>query len=275
MTVTLIDLQQALRSLGLSGRPVCVHASLSSFGRVEGGAETIVQAFLDEGSTLMVPAFSWNYAVPPPPHLRFPRNGWDYENYAGSTAGLGRRYTPATQDIDRDMGAVAAAVVHHPQRVRGDHPICSFAAVGPQAEALIAGQQPGEVYAPLLALADQGGFVLLIGTGLTNLTLVHAAEKAAGRVLFRRWANDTSGRPMAVDTGGCSDGFEQLAPVLAPLRQTERVGQSLWQLFPAQPALAALAAAIRENPSLTRCENPTCDRCRDAVAGGPLLGEGN
>ena len=35
-----------------------VHSSLASFGRVEGGAAAVVQAFLDEGCTIVVPAFS-------------------------------------------------------------------------------------------------------------------------------------------------------------------------------------------------------------------------
>lgn len=271
MTVTQLDLQKALRSLDLSGQSVCVHASLRSFGYVEGGAETVVRAFLEEGSTLMVPAFSWDYAVPPPAELRFPRNGWNYEAYAGSTAGLGRVYTPASQEIDRDMGAIAAAVVRHPGQIRGDHPLCSFAAVGLQAESLIAGQRPLDVYAPLVALANVGGIILLMGVGLNHLTLVHAAEKAAGRVLFRRWANGPTGEARAVEAGGCSEGFEQLTPVLAPLEQTFWVGSSFWRVFLAQAALTALTMALRQEPSLTRCDDPGCERCRDGIAGGPLL----
>ena len=271
MAITQLDLQHALRSLGLSGRSICVHSSLRSFGYVEGGAETVVRAFLEEGSTLMVPAFSWTYAVPPPAELQLPRNGWDYAAYAGPTAGLGRIYTPASREIDRDMGAIAAAVVRHPDRIRGDHPICSFAAVGSQAKVLIAGQRPLDVYAPFVALAKEGGFIILMGVGLNHLTLVHGAEKAAGRVLFRRWANGATGQPMAVEAGGCSDGFEQLAPVLAPVEQTSWVGSSFWRILPAQPALTTLTLALRQEPSLTRCDNPSCDRCRDAIAGGPLL----
>lgn len=270
MSTTQADLQRALRSLNLSSRPVCVHASLRSFGRVEGGAGALLQAFLAEGSTLMVPAFSWSYAVPPPPEQQFPRNGWDYEAYAGPTGGISRIYTPAATDVDRDMGALAAAVVQQPARVRGNHPLCSFAAVGPLASELIAGQQPLDVYAPLAALADQEGVIILMGTGLDSLTLVHAAEKAAGRVLFRRWANDAGGRPMAVEAGSCSDGFEQLESVLAPIVQTEQIGQSLWRILPAQAALSLLTQAIHHNPALTHCGVPTCGRCQDAMAGGPL-----
>jgi aminoglycoside 3-N-acetyltransferase len=101
--------------------------------------------------------------------------------------------------------------------------------------------------------------------------LLHLAEKKAGRTMFRRWANDATGNPMAVEVGACSDGFPKLAPVLQPLVQATTVGQSKWMLLPADQALATATAAIRTEPMITHCGNPHCDRCNDAVAGGALL----
>jgi aminoglycoside N3'-acetyltransferase len=271
MTITKADVQQAIRALGLVERPVCIHASLRSFGWVEGGAQTILQPFLAARCTVLVPSFSWGFAVPPPPALQFPRNGWDYQAFAGSTVGVGRVYQPTTSEIDRDMGALAAAVVATPGRVRGNHPICSFTALGPLANELIDDQRPDDVYAPLAALAQLGGDVLLIGVGLDSLTLLHLAEKVAGRTVFRRWANDATGAPIAVEAGGCSDGFPRLAPILKPLIQTTSVGQSVWMRLPAQQTITMAATAIRAEPMITHCDNPHCDRCRDAVAGGPRL----
>jgi len=57
-TVGREEIQAGIRELGLSGRPVCVHSSLRSFGIVTGGAETVVQAFVEEGCTLLVPTFA-------------------------------------------------------------------------------------------------------------------------------------------------------------------------------------------------------------------------
>ena len=270
-SVTQADIQSALRGLGLAGQAVCAHSSLRSFGHVAGGAAAVVAAFLAEGCTLMVPSFSYDFAMEPPPELRLPRNGIDYSRpYPGSTAGTHRIYTPDTNEIDPDMGAIAAAVVQHPGRVRGDHPLNSFSAVGPLAARLISVQAPLAVYAPLRALVEVGGFVLLMGVELDSMTLLHLAEQEAGRTPFRRWANDPAGRPQAVETGGCSDGFRQLAPALASWRRESIVGASCWQLFAAGPALAAAAAAIRANPRITHCGNPTCERCHDAMLGGPL-----
>lgn len=270
--VTQSEVQAALRRLGLAGRPVCVHASLRSFGRVAGGAQTLVAAFLAKGCTLLASSFSYDFAIEPPPELQVARNGIHYDRpYPGGAAGAGRIYTPAAQEVDPDMGALAAAVVQHSGRVRGDHPLNSFSAVGPLAARLIAGQAPSAVYAPLRALVEAGGWVLLMGVALENMTLLHLAEQEAGRVLFRRWANDRQGRAQRVEAGGCSDGFGRLAPALAAWQRETVVGRSRWLLFPARAALAAAAAAMRADPQITHCGNPDCERCNDAVLGGPLV----
>jgi hypothetical protein len=76
--------------------------------------------------------------------------------------------------------------------------------------------------------------------------------------------------PMEVDAGGCSAGFEALAPYLAHLEQRAIVGESVWRVYPAGAALEAAARAIREAPGLTLCGNSPCS-CEDAALGGPIL----
>ena len=61
--VTLDDIRGTVSHLGLAGKAVCLHSSLRSFGWVEGGASAVVDAFLFEESTLLVPTFSWCYSV--------------------------------------------------------------------------------------------------------------------------------------------------------------------------------------------------------------------
>jgi len=269
--VTIQDIGEATREFGLQGHALCVHVSLRSFGRVEGGAPAVVDGLLAEGGTVMVAAFSWTFAVPPT-DPRPARNAWDYEAYGGPTEGIGRVYTPDTVEIDeRDMGAVAAEVIARPERLRGNHPLCSFAALGPLANEMIAEQAPLRVSAPLEALAEADGFVMLMGVGLENMTLLHVAEQLAGRNLFRRWANGPDGQAMQVEVGGCSHGFAGFEPILSPLTKERRVGESLWRILPAKAALAVAAAAIRGNPMITHCRDPQCGRCRDAVLGGPIL----
>lgn len=78
------DVRSALRTAGIARRAVCAHSSLASFGRLAGGADALAQAFVDEGCTLLVPTFSWSYAIDPPDDLRPPQNGWEYHVPAGA-----------------------------------------------------------------------------------------------------------------------------------------------------------------------------------------------
>ena len=276
MSVAKRDVYAAAHTLGLSGRPLCVHASLRSFGWVTGGAPTVIAGLLEAGCTLLVPTFSGEtFAVAPLPHQHLAQNGTSpgyYETSLQALPGAARVYTPDAPDIDRaDMGAIPAAVLAMPGRVRGNHPLCSFTAVGPLADKLVALQQPLQVFAPLRALAEAGGSVVLMGVGLTELTLIHLAEQLAGRNLFRRWANGSDGQPMAVEVGGCSRGFGKFAPILAPVMQSTVVGQSGWRVYPAQETLERAAQAIRNEPMMTHCGRADCTRCHDAVLGGPIL----
>ncbi|RIK36138.1 MAG: hypothetical protein DCC57_22735, partial [Chloroflexi bacterium] len=93
--------------------------------------------------------------------------------------------------------------------------------------------------------AEAGGFVLLMGVALETMTLLHLAEQVAGRVPFRRWANDRQGRPQQVEAGGCSDGFGRLAPLLEPWRRQRR------RCAPARrsPTAATSTASAATTPS--------------------------
>lgn len=268
-SVTAKDIQAAIRLVGLTGKPVCIHSSLRSFGHVAGGADTLIDAFLDAGCTVLVPTFSWSFAVPPPPDQQFPRNAWDYASEVVPTAGVGKVYTPESTVIDWEMGAVPAAVLARHEHVRGYHPLSSFAAVGALADDLIARQTPLDVFAPLSRLAELGGRVVLMGVDLRRLTLLHLAEQRAGRNLFRRSANGLDGKPIITANGGCSEGFYKLEPLLDMERI--HVGQSLWRVLAADHVLERAVEAIRSDPQITHCGVFNCARCNDAAAGGPIV----
>lgn len=266
--VILDDIRNGILAAGASDQPVCIHASLSSFGRVEGGADAVVDAFLREGCTLMVPTFSYRFLVGAPPEDRPARNGMRYEHEERHRSDL--IFTPDSNELSqRDMGAVPAAVLARPQRVRGNHPTSSFAAVGPLAERIMSTQAPVRVFAPLEELAALRGRVILMGVGLTRMTLLHVAENHAGRRYFRRWALGPDGQVMTCQVGSCSEGFETFAPVLTPIERRLNVGPSPWRAFPAADVLRLCTEAVRATPGITHCDNPRCVRCEDAMAGGP------
>ncbi len=175
------------------------------------------------------------------------------------------------RSMQRIWAPIAVEVLERSGRARGDHPLCSFAAVGPLGHELISAQAPLDVWAPLRALAGTEGSVVLMGVGLIRLTLLHLAEEMAGRTPFIRWANGPDLRPMQVQAGGCSHGFEAFEAALSGTMEAARVGESNWRVLPAKGALEAAAEAIRRDPMLTHCGNTECGRCADAVAGGPVL----
>jgi aminoglycoside N3'-acetyltransferase len=270
-TVRSRDITAAVRALGLQNRPVCLHSSLRSFGFVEGDALTVIQGFLDEGCTVMVPTFTYENGVAPPTDGSPPQNGYDYSRSSTAHSRPKTFYSPDSTEVSDDMGALPRVLVTLPGRRRGDHPLDSFSAVGPLADALIAEQTGRDVYAPFRSLAEHGGYAVLMGVGLTRLTLLHEAEQRSGRNLFWRWAHYKDGETVSVRVGGCSEGFEALTPALAGLERTRRVGDSLWRVLPARETLDRAAAAIRTQPGLTHCDDATCERCRDAARGGPSV----
>jgi aminoglycoside N3'-acetyltransferase len=105
MSVAVSDIRRAIHDLGLAGQPLCVHSSLHSFGHVDGGAATILDGLLAEGCTVLVPAFSYEFALPPPdPTMRPPRNGWNYANDTEDVYPQNSSvYTPESKAIDNAL----------------------------------------------------------------------------------------------------------------------------------------------------------------------------
>jgi aminoglycoside N3'-acetyltransferase len=273
-SVTATDLSAAIRILDLSGRPVCVHSSLRSFGWVEGGAATVVDALLGAGCTVMVPTFSESHGpVYPPEGRMLKQNAMSLDFLEETRADSSWRFSRDSLAVDPDMGAISAEVLRRPGRVRGNHPRDSLSAVGPLAHELIDGQRPLDVFSPFRALAGLGGAVVLMGVGLNRLTLLHEAERQAGRRCFRRWGRGPGGEVVECEEGGCSSGFENFAPFLAGIERQIRVGESLWRVLPTRETLIAAVKALQQNPTISHCDDPDCDRCADAIAGGPILPE--
>jgi aminoglycoside 3-N-acetyltransferase len=264
------DIRAAVRELDLRGAPLCVHSSLRSFGHMRGGADAILRALLDEDCTVMVPTFTYMCETGRPADRVIERNA-DWPLDPLSLGGI-PTFHPCSHILSRaQMGAIPAAVLAHARHVRGNHPLNSFSAVGPLANELIAEQQPLDVYAPFRALIAHGGHVVMMGVGLTKMTLIHEAERRAGRTLFHAWAKGSDGSFIECEVGSCSGGFDNLIPSLAGVLCEYDVGESHWLVGEADKILAAAVDTIRSEPRITHCGSAHCTRCDSAVAGGPIL----
>lgn len=271
VTVSLGDIRYAIRTTGLSGRAVCIHSSFKSFGKVDGGPRTVIDGFLEEGCTVIVPTFIWTFAAMPSGNKRYKHNAWNYDAEVINPYTCHNVYSPSSNDIDeKSMGAIPSELLRIEGRIRGCHPMNSFAGVGPLAEKMISQQTPMDVYAPFRALVEVDGLIVLMGVGLNRMTFIHYAEQCAGRNLFVRWANTEHEMSAEVCVGGCSEGFTNLEPILEPYRHEVIVGASKWWVFSARKILPILVNAIQQNPQITHCPNPACPACNDMIAGGPI-----
>ncbi len=166
-----------LRALGVrSGDTLLVHSSLTSVGWVVGGQVAVVQALLDvlgPDGTLVVPAHSGDNSDPKewanPP---VPQDWW--QPIRDHMPAFDPDLTPT-----RSIGVIAEAVRTWPGATRSDHPVTSFAAVGPRAGEITAVHdldcQAGE-RSPLAALERLAARGLLLGAGWDSCTSFHLAE---------------------------------------------------------------------------------------------------
>lgn len=275
MELTKNDFIKAIKTTGLSSKCVCVHSSIKSFmADIKGGMDTIIQAFIECGCTLMVPTFSfYAFTIKPPDDMMPKRNGVDY-NKLDFIDSLNKNniYSKKNNEIDSDkMGILPCEVLKRNERERGDHPLCSFSAIGPFAKDLVKGQKNMDVFAPLRELALFEGCVVLMGVDLNRMTLLHLAEQMAGRKMFLRWANDADGKPVYAEAGGCSEGFVNLNPYLSLFEKQIFVGKSKWRIYNASKVLKQAAKVIISMPEITRCADKNCLRCEDAIKGGPEI----
>lgn len=224
-----------------------VHSSLSSLGRVGGGADTVVDAVLaavNPEGTVAVPTFT-RYDEPYDP---------------GSSPSM--------------TGAVTEALRQRDAAVRSDHPTKSVAAIGSNAEKLVADHDPADSLgprSPLHCLLEQGGKILLLGVDHTANSAIHVAERLAG-VPYRDQTARTETRvdgtveTVEVNRVHCSRGFEVVRPLAeqAGIVSRGRVGAADARLLDGDALLSLVVELLEADPGALLCSVPDCDRCQYA-----------
>ncbi len=126
MVVSFRELLSGFRNLGLHPRlPVIAHASLSAFGEVRGGAETVVGALLAAFDTVIMPTHTYKTMIIP--EVGPENNGMAYGN--GNDSNVMAEFFRAKMPADPLMGVIAETLRRHPSARRSKHPILSFAGV--------------------------------------------------------------------------------------------------------------------------------------------------
>lgn len=158
-TVGRSDIERGLRELGLvSGDTVLVHSSLRSFGWVEDGAETVVQALLDvigPRGCVVVPTLT-----------------------------LGASESPVHFDVRESpsgSGRITETFRKRPDAWRSHHPTASAAAIGWGAEQLTRHHldTPCSLLSPYGQVYMRDGYSLFLGAPWSSNTMFHLAEELA------------------------------------------------------------------------------------------------
>jgi aminoglycoside 3-N-acetyltransferase len=254
--IGLDELITGLRELEIApDRPVIAHASLSAFGEVSGGAQTLVEAMLASFQALVMPVFTYKTMLVP--ESGPPNNGIEYGR--GRDSNRMAEFFHPDLPADRLMGAVPEALRRHPAALRSMHPILSFASVN--AERATWAQTITEPFAPIQVLAEEQGFVLLLGVDHTVNTSIHYGEALAGRKNFIRWALTPQGVLACPNFPGCSDGFQAILPFIIHITRGIAIGRTWVQAVSLPELLEAVQEAIKEDPHALLCSRPDCQRC--------------
>jgi len=162
MRYTKEDLKKQLREMGICNTDcVLIHTSYKALGEVEGGPDTLLDAFceyLGEGLFLV------------------PTHTWGIVNYQNPIYDV-RESVP-------NIGLLPRLAAKREDGYRSLHPTHSIWGFGRDARTFLAGEELAETPAPIggawCRLGDRGAKILLIGVGLNRNTYIHAVDELAG-----------------------------------------------------------------------------------------------
>jgi aminoglycoside 3-N-acetyltransferase len=252
------ELKSYFEALNLTDKPVIAHASLKPFGYIEGGADTVLRAMLESFKSLVMPTFTYKTMVTP--EVGPPNNGITYgaEKDANKMAVSFRHDLPA----DPMMGIVPEALRNQPAVTRTKHPILSFA--GFNAEAALETQTLFDPLAPIAALADQDGWVVLVNVDHSVNTSIHYGEKLAGRKQFIRWALAGDRVVECHNYPGDSTGFNAIDETIKYDAFRVPIGRTAFiQAVSIRVIFAAVQELLIRNPLALLCQRDTCEMCNE------------
>ncbi len=252
------DLIKELRSAGIDeGDTIALHASLKSLGYVEGGAQTVIDAFLTAvgpDGTMMMPTHT--YCMTPNP-----------DQFHIDTS-------------PSKVGLISETLRRQSQSVRSFHPTHSVAAIGYHAAFLTRdalATSPCGVNNPFHRLEKCQGRIMLMGTNHQSNTHLHTCEVLSGVPYLKvSWSKKRSyeishiyqngelvERLHLFQVPGCSKGFQKIQPYLdrAGIVQHVRIGAADSQLFYASDLTGVTVPLLRKHPDLLLCHNVQCNIC--------------
>ncbi|HEU0292471.1 MAG TPA: AAC(3) family N-acetyltransferase [Anaerolineales bacterium] len=249
------ELRSAFKELELADKPVIVHSSLKRFGPIECGPKTVIQALLATTNGLIVPTFTYLTMITP--EVGPPNNGITY----GRDRDLNRMAVPFHLGLqpDKMMGSVPRTLLLQEGSIRTAHPILSFGGIG--VDHILITQTLHQPLAPIGALADHDGWVILINVDHSVNTSIHYAEKLASRRQFLRWALLGDRIVKCPGFPGDSSGFNAIEEHVRADTRFVQVNNAIIQAVPLKKLFAAVQELIKKDPLALLCQRSDCERC--------------
>jgi aminoglycoside 3-N-acetyltransferase len=242
------DISAELRRLGLAaGDTAVVHSSLSSMGHVEGGADTVIDAFLDvvgaEG-TLVMPAFSFI---------------WDKRTESMSVPPFDPTTTPSR------MGVITETFRKRRGTIRSNHRSHSWCASGRSARLVLYGEagrpKAGESIS-WDAVFGLKGQVVLLGVHYNRCNVMHYVEHSCADVLPHvplMYAGDPYPRTRA--DHGVFNGIERHL-VDRGVARNGRIGSATVRVAGAKALVETAVKVVRTvDRAVLLCDDPRCAFC--------------
>lgn len=246
--VTKKDIIEGLKKLGIEkGDLLFVHSSLSSFGYVENGANTVIDALIEvigEEGTLAMPSF--------PAFI-----GGEYGLVLNNQIVFDVRISPTA------MGKIPDTFWRRPGVKRSIHPTHSVAAWGKMRDWLIADHEKCSsscgANTPFHKICLSKGKILLIGVTHANNTCLHTVEDTNGVPtrsceLFYPKVIDYEGKVVTVPTYPHLPGFKRDYQKMDEIcksygiQKEIKIGNSLLKIIDAQRMYEIGSTMVRENP---------------------------
>lgn len=242
---------RSLREAGVKpGDLLFLHSSLSSIGTVEGGADTVIDAFLEvlgEEGTLAVSAMS---SMSP--------------------------FDAATAPVS--VGIISETLRSRPNAFRSLRPVHSVAAIGKKAKWFCEGHEACETNCgagtPYLKLREAGGKIVLLGVDMNRNTTLHAVEDLMDspylevrEVDMPTYVADYKGKRMRIPKfpPGHRD-FLRLSPCLRKKGALTEwmVGSAVLKVIDVAAMFEITEEILAQDPMFFLCENPSCAYCSRA-----------
>lgn len=229
------EIKKILKKSGLKkGDIVLLHSSYAAIGKVDGGGDSVIDAFLEtlgKDGTLVVPVFG-------------------------------------------SLGILTELVSKRPGTIKSVHPKAGVAAIGKDAEKICAKHWEADIAhaedTPYTRIADMGGYICLMGVDQDRNTTLHTVEELlrlpyleeSSVAAFETPEGKTVSKSWKFFPGPHRD-FIQLDSILreSGKMKTFMIGNAVTRLIKSREMIDIMLETGRKNPAFALCSNPNCADC--------------